>query len=263
MKEITFLEKLAENLLEGSFARALKPKLQPVQIAKALTRAMERSQVVGAEGPLVANRYLVYLHPDDLAAVSAFQAGLERELASYLRGYAARQGYRTLASPSVRVLPAEQPGRPGRVRVEASLVDTEPAPASALRQSASPWEGTVVMPAVRPDPTPAPAPPDTPAAPARPGAALVDETGQSFDLAKDDTSVGRAVDNDIVLETRGVSRHHARLVWDSGRYVLIDLGSTNGSYVAGRRVTRHALSGGEEISLGGTRFAFRLVDPEG
>ena len=81
MKEVRFLEKLAERLLEGGFNRALKPRLQPVQIAKALARAMERSQLVGADAPLVANRYRVYLQPADHQSFAGFRTTLERELA--------------------------------------------------------------------------------------------------------------------------------------------------------------------------------------
>ncbi len=261
MKEVTFLEKLAENLLEGGFVRALKPKLQPVQIAKALAREMERSQMVGPDGPLVANRYLVHLHPDDLAAFSEFQAGMERELATFLRGYAARHGLKTLASPTVSLIPADPPGTPGRVRVKAALVDPGAEPPSEPAVATLPLEGTIVMPSVEPRPAPEPRPVSTPR-PKPVAAHLVDETGQALGLTGEDTSIGRAVDNDIVLEIKGVSRHHARIVWEMDRYVLLDLGSTNGSFVSGNRVTRQPLSGGEAISLGGASFTFRLADPQ-
>ncbi len=262
MKEVTFLEKLAEKLLEGGFARALKPKLQPVQIAKALARAMERSQVVGAEGPLVANDYLAYLHPDDLAAFTEFQTSLEREFAAYLRGYATRHGLHTLASPLVRLLPADPVGVRGRVTVKASLLDVEPVPATARAEEATTWEGTVVMPVAQPERAPVPEQAAV-SSPEQPPALLVDEEGERFHLETANTSIGRAVDNDIVLEALGVSRHHARILWESERYLLLDLGSTNGSFVSGKRVTRHPLSGGEQLSFGGARFTFRFADPRG
>ncbi len=261
MKEVTFLERLAENLLEGGFARALKPKLQPVQIAKALAREMERSQVVGAEGPLAANQYLAYLHPEDMAAVSEFKAGLEREFAGYLRGYAARHGLRTLSAPSVKLVLADPAQPRGRVTVKGSLVDADPVEPSAKVEAAPVLEGTVVMPVAQPE---APKVTEQPAvSPSeQPSAFLLDEAGHRFPLVEADTSIGRAVDNDIVLDASGVSRHHGRILWELGseRYVLLDLDSTNGSFVSGRRVTRCSLSEGEQLSFGGAIFTFHRSD---
>ena len=250
MKEVTFLERLAESLLEGSFARALKPRLQPVQIAKALAREMERSQIVGVDAPLVANRYVVQLHPDDFGVFSGFQASLERELASYLKGYAARRGLKCLAPPTVTLAPNEAVRR-GRVGVEAVLVDEEPPPSPEPPAPARMPEGTVEMAASLPA-----APPPADQHPAF----LVDDEGRRFAIGGAVTSIGRAVDNDIVLEDGSVSRHHARIVWESGRYLLIDLDSTNGSYVSAHRVSRHALCHGDELSLGGVHLLFRLAD---
>lgn len=254
MEEVKSLERLAENLLEGGFLRAFKPKLQPVQIAKALARAMERSQIVGVDGPLVANQYSVYLHPDDLAVFAAFQATLERELAAHLTGYAARCGLRPLSSPSVRLLPADGGSRPGRLRVDAQMVDSEPGSGPVVTPPTPPWQGTVEMPAIAVA---------AEVSAERPGALLLDEGELRLSLTKADMTIGRAIDNDIVLEAGGVSRHHARIVWDSDRYVLLDLDSTNGTYVSGLRVTRHYLSSGEELSFGGATFTFLLADPAG
>ncbi len=252
MKEVAFLERLAEDLLEGSFNRILRPKLQPVQVAKALVREMERSQVVGAEGPLAANQYVAYLHPEDLAGLASFQVSLERELASYLEHYAAGRGVKLLAHPTVRLLPAETPRRKGRVKVEAFLVDEEPDGAPTSDSPPPPgWEGTAEM---------AVPPPEVCAEVPRREAVLVDEDGHTIPLPKAETSIGRSVDNDIVLESGDVSRQHARIAWEAGEYVLIDLGSTNGSFVDGQRVARRVLSGGEQISFGSAHFTFQFAN---
>ncbi len=265
MKEVSFLEKLAETLLEGGFVRAMKPKLQPVQIAKALTREMEQGQVVGAEGPLVPNGYLVYLHPDDLDGFAGFRTSLERELASYLRGYAARHGLRMLAPPTVKLLAADMPVVRSKVTVKAAIVDPTPEVSPSGEELGRRLEGTVVMPALpsasepdeaRPQPMP-----DTPLV-EQPSAYLLDDRDQRFMLKAGGTSIGRAVNNDIVLEVAGVSRHHARILWEPEQYLLLDLGSTNGSFVSGERVTRHPLSSGDRLSFGGAEFTFHLVDPE-
>ena len=72
-----------------------------------------------------------------------------------------------------------------------------------------------------------------------------------FELSKDEVVVGREISNDIVINDSEVSRRHARLVLDAGRYVLEDFGSTNGSFVNGQRlIGPHALSVGEVIMFG-------------
>jgi len=255
MKEMTFLERLAENLLEGGFVRALKARLQPVQIAKALAREMERCQVVGIDGPIAPNRYLAYLHPEDLAGFAAFQVSLERELASYLRGYATRHGFKLLGPLSVKLMEDDSAARPGRVRVEASMVDTPLAAEGSVSASHPSLEGTMEMPVIPPATVEERvSPPAREAA----GAFLVDELGEVVDLTGYQISIGRAVDNDLVLESRDVSRHHAQILWDGEHYLLVDLDSTNGSFVSGQRVSRHILADGEEISFADVRFTFHL-----
>ena len=70
-------------------------------------------------------------------------------------------------------------------------------------------------------------------------------------LRKAVTTLGRALDNDIVLESSDVSRHHARLEFVDDDLRLVDLDSTNGTRVNGQRVTsRSAVNPGDEISFG-------------
>ena len=136
------------------------------------------------------------------------------------------------------------------------MADTEP-PARAPDSPEADWRmGTMEMSAVEMDSTPVPS--SLPAVGQAP-AALVTENGEIVPLTRPVTSIGRAMDNDIVLEAKGVSRRHAQIRWDSARYVLEDLGSTNGTSVSGTMVGRHPLEDGEEIAFGGVRFLFRLA----
>jgi len=74
---------------------------------------------------------------------------------------------------------------------------------------------------------------------------------QSFELFKDVHTIGREAGNDIIINDAQVSRHHARLTLQGNAYILEDLGSTNGSFVNGRRVTGPvALSAGDMVGLG-------------
>ena len=63
-------------------------------------------------------------------------------------------------------------------------------------------------------------------------------------------TIGRALDNDVILDDASVSRHHARLVSREGHWQLEDLDSTRGTFVNSRRVGSGYLRRGDEIRLG-------------
>jgi hypothetical protein len=78
-------------------------------------------------------------------------------------------------------------------------------------------------------------------------------TGQVFDLDKPVVTIGREASSDIVLEDPQVSRRHARLTLQGASYFVEDLGSTNGTFVNGRRVMSPTpLSPGDKLGLGDT-----------
>src|SRR5215470_12156624 len=76
--------------------------------------------------------------------------------------------------------------------------------------------------------------------------------GEMYKLDKDAVILGRGDKADLRLLDDGISREHARIVKDRGQMVLEDLGSTNGTYCNGERVTRQALSEGDKILIGST-----------
>jgi len=98
-------------------------------------------------------------------------------------------------------------------------------------------------------------------------AALVIRTGgfegTRYELAGDETLIGRNPTTDITLLDEGISREHAMILYDAEqeRYEIEDLESTNGTKVNGRRVRNVLLNAGDEIQIGHTVFAF-VVDDE-
>ena len=81
-------------------------------------------------------------------------------------------------------------------------------------------------------------------------------------LRADSLRIGRAADNDLVLQHEKVSRHHAVLSKRGEQFVLADQNSSNGTFVDGERITEDALRGAEEIRLGGARLTFKpAFDP--
>lgn len=75
------------------------------------------------------------------------------------------------------------------------------------------------------------------------------------------TSIGRAHDNDLVINNLALSRYHAEVRWQNGRYEIEDLGSQNGVFVNNRRVwNAHALTHADLITLGTYHFVFHAED---
>ena len=62
--------------------------------------------------------------------------------------------------------------------------------------------------------------------------------GAAFNLEGDQLTIGRDSANEIVINDAEISRRHARLTFQGGKYVLEDLGSTNGTYLGRTKVTR-------------------------
>jgi pSer/pThr/pTyr-binding forkhead associated (FHA) protein len=75
-------------------------------------------------------------------------------------------------------------------------------------------------------------------------------------LGKKITSIGRTDDNDLAIDTKFISRHHAQMLAGPNFTVLEDLGSTNGVYVNNRRISKQTLRDGDQVRIGKTRFRF-------
>ena len=88
--------------------------------------------------------------------------------------------------------------------------------------------------------------------------------GTVFDLTKEVTMLGRDVTNDIPLGDAEISRQHSRLTRTPGGIVLEDLGSTNGSFVNGDRLTSpRVLRSGDLVGLGeNVTLSFEATAPE-
>jgi pSer/pThr/pTyr-binding forkhead associated (FHA) protein len=78
-------------------------------------------------------------------------------------------------------------------------------------------------------------------------------------LAKEKTTVGRDAVADIQVNDAGLSRTHFAINWDGSNASVEDLGSTNGTTVAGREVKLQAIAADTVINAGRTEFVFRVV----
>ncbi len=86
--------------------------------------------------------------------------------------------------------------------------------------------------------------------------------GMEFPLDKPACVIGRTDDNDIVVNHRSISRHHAKIVQEQGRFAIVDLQSSNGVRVNGEEYGKVELRRGDVVDLGHVRLRFVEADED-
>lgn len=269
MQALQRFEQLVERVMEGSFARLFRSPIQPAEIAKRLEREMEAHPTISVGRTYVPNHYEVTLHPEDFAEFEPFRHSLEHNMAEFISDLAAERGYALVARPKV-ILQAGPGVHKRGIEVEASLSDQ---PASSMvgttrmgqkpraDEESIPMDRTHAMPRVGANVGSAPllsvAQPavQTPP-PASLSPLLGDLAGREFPISKTLLSIGRGLDNDLVIDDPRVSRHHAQITFRHGHYLLRDLRSTNGSFVNSQSIEAVVLAPGDVVSIGGFELVF-------
>lgn len=239
-----------ESLVERGFARLLRTRMQPIEVAKRLSREMEARRTVAINRVLVPNRYVAGISAADFENFAPIQALLQKEMAAYLLDYATERKY-TMPGEATVLLERDDALRPGGLRIEARMGDV----AGDLAAGTTPLQPTQLMPA----PEAAAAPIGRPSPGAR---ARIELQGATCHLDRDVATMGRGLDNDVVVEDARVSRHHARLQRGPRGWEITDLASTNGTYVNGRAVKQRLVAHGDTLSLGGLEMKFYLDTPK-
>src|SRR5439155_1190682 len=116
------VESFVSRMIEGWSARLFGAKLQPVQIAKRLIRAMEAHQTISLSKTFVPNSYVVSLSPSDFEQFAQYRRSLEQDLAEAILGGARDRNYTLLAFPTVE-MERDEDLAPGDLRVSCALVD--------------------------------------------------------------------------------------------------------------------------------------------
>lgn len=83
--------------------------------------------------------------------------------------------------------------------------------------------------------------------------------GRSFTLEKNVARIGRADDNEIAIDEAVVSRHHAKIEYKGGVFIITDLGSANGTYVNGKRISSQVIQHNDTFSIGRNDGMFYLA----
>ena len=79
---------------------------------------------------------------------------------------------------------------------------------------------------------------------------------QLFPLNKLVITIGRHSSNDLIIKEPGLSRYHARVVFEAGRFILEDLDSRNGTFINNEKTNRTELHSGDNISFANTPILF-------
>jgi pSer/pThr/pTyr-binding forkhead associated (FHA) protein len=96
------------------------------------------------------------------------------------------------------------------------------------------------------------------------GIFLRDKTNQSVlsVLRHGEFTLGRALDNDLVIQNPTISNYHAKIYTYLTASYIEDLGSTNGTFIDGKRIEKHVLKPGNVIKLGDYELEVRERQPE-
>jgi hypothetical protein len=254
MSMLRNLEAKLGGLVEGAFGRAFKTSVQPVELAHKLAKEMEDNQMVSVSRVYVPNHYRVFLSPPDREQFASYEPALRKELSDYLLEHARQESFALTSRPQIEFHTDERLEL-GEFGIQAQLLappeeEAEEQVPVAAAPSAGDFGHTMVYSPDREvrrleEPV------------SRRQALLVTE-GRRHVLSGDRAVIGRSRDCDVVVSDANVSRRHAELRRDENAWHVIDLGSTNGVKVNGRRVDQVALRDGDRITIGVTDLTFEL-----
>jgi hypothetical protein len=254
MSVLRILESKLEALFEGMFGRAFRTNVQPVELARKLVKEMDEHRSVSVSRVYVPNEYTIYLSPGDLEQFSSFEDSLREELEDYLAEHARRERYILLTPPKVKLESDADLGI-GVFGIATRLVrgPGRPAPEGAPAEQSEPG-ATMVYKAVPPQSEPAVPAPVVPEEVRQRSVLMF--AGNRHELDGDRIVIGRSKDCDIQVPDPNVSRRHAEVRRDGDSYTLVDLDSTNGIEVDGKRVKRLELHDGSRFTIGSTEITF-------
>jgi hypothetical protein len=250
MSVLRTLESKLAGLVEGTFSRAFKSEVRPVEIARKLAKEMDDHRVQSLSRVYAPNEYAVWLSPDDRAQFEGYEDELASELAGYLLEHARRERVALATRPQIE-FKTDDRLRLGEFGIQARMVrppEREEEPVSQGDEGHTmvySMADRVSEPLREPDP--------------RRGTARL-RVGQHTEIVgSGGATLGRSRDCDVVLDDPNVSRHHAEVRPSGGSWIVNDLGSTNGIKLNGRRIRGpESLKRGDVIELGTSRVTFDL-----
>jgi hypothetical protein len=228
-------ESRLEQAVSGVFARAFRSAVQPVEVAAALQREIDNSaQILSRNRRLVPNQFHVELSQADHDRLAPYSSTLAQELTEMLHEHADEQSY-VFTGPVSIAFDRREDLSTGRFRVRSSALSTvTPVSDSAVTDTA-----------------------------VRRAQVILEVNGMKHPLDPPGIVVGRGTEADLRINDPGVSRRHVEIRVGGSGVSVVDLGSTNGMLVDGRRVEHAVLDDGATIRIGATTMTLHLVAQSG
>jgi hypothetical protein len=251
MSVLRNLEAKLGGIVEGAFGRAFKTSVQPVELAHKLAKEMEENQMVSVSRVYVPNHYRVFLSPRDREQFASYEPALRKELSDYLLEHARQERLALTSRPQIE-FHTDDRLELGEFGIQAQLLGgpEEDDPLAEPGPSAGDFGHTMVYSA------------DREARPLEPvldrRQALLVSEGRRNVLSGERVVVGRSRDCEVVVSDPNVSRRHIELRRGERGWAAVDLGSTNGMKVNGRRLSHAELEPGDRITIGISDLTFEL-----
>lgn len=212
------IEQKLEKLVEGTFTRVFPSSVKPIELGKRVRRVLEDKKTIGVQGQIIIpNRYVISLSPKDLENIESIQESIQREISSSIRDHANDENYHFQGTLTVEIF-SNSSLKTGSIEVDGLFEENKGG---------------------------------------FPPGSLIDENGKRLIITEQKLSIGRDTKSTMQVVDVEVSRNHAEIRLLNTSFVLIDLQSTNGTFVNGQRVQEHTLQNFDQIKIGSTILLFQ------
>lgn len=232
MSGLERFERRLEQIISGTFARAFRSAVQPVEIAAALQREVDNNaQILSRQRRMVPNDFHVELSPSDTERLAPYDTALASELRAQVEEHAEEQGYVFPGRVTITFHEADDLTT-GRFRVRSRALASVSGSAMTETQ-------------------------------VRRAEAYVEVNGTRHPL-HGNLVVGRGTEADLRINDPGVSRRHVEFrttsTEDGAHVTVYDLGSTNGMLVNGHKTTSAIVADGGHVRIGSTTLIVHVVE---
>lgn len=212
------IEQKLEKIVEGTFTRVFPSSVKPIELGKRVRRVLEDKKTIGVQGQIIIpNRYVISLSLKDLENIESIQESIQREISSSIRDHANDENYHFQGTLTVEIL-SNSSLKTGSIEVDGLFEENKGG---------------------------------------FPPGSLINENGERLIITEQKLSIGRDTKSTMQVVDVEVSRNHAEIRLLNTSFVLIDLQSTNGTFVNGQRVQEHTLQNFDQIKIGSTILLFQ------
>ncbi len=259
MNLLKSVENTIAKIVEGSFGRAFRSEVRPIELARKLAREMDAHRTVSVSRVYAPSEYVVWLSPQDRERYEGVESEVIEELCAYLLEHARREEL-ILAGPVRISFDTDEHLSLGEFGIQARLVRPAGQSEGGGAASTPPVEEDEHGKTMIYSTSARVRGPVEEAHAGRLPRALLAVDGRRLLLPPAGGTVGRSRECDVVLADTGISRQHAQIRPGGAGWEIEDLGSTNGVLVNGTPVTgRQALRSGDLIEFGSTAARFELA----